>query len=293
MSVMLAEAPAAQITMPGIYNIPEDLYHRDPVPGGSLSCSGAKKLLAPSCPAKFDYERRHPKPPSRAMELGTAAHHLVLGVGQPLAVLNYADYRTTASPQAAKEAREAGEVPLLPHEYLTVWEMADALRRDPLAAALLDPERGDPERSIFWTDQETGIWRRCRFDHLPHKASGKVYACDYKTIKSADPESVRKDIYNYGYYIQDPFYCDGLAAMNPGADIEFYFVFQEKDAPYLVNVARIDEPGRRLGRERVREAVATFKRCQETGEWPGYTTDINVVSLPAWAPGRTYGGLVA
>ena len=32
----------------GVYDIPEDLYHRDPVPGGSLSCSGAKKLLPPS-----------------------------------------------------------------------------------------------------------------------------------------------------------------------------------------------------------------------------------------------------
>jgi hypothetical protein len=50
----------ALITEPGVYDIAEDHYHADPVPGGSLSNSGAKKLLPPSCPAKFAYEREHP-----------------------------------------------------------------------------------------------------------------------------------------------------------------------------------------------------------------------------------------
>jgi len=34
-----------EVTEPGVYDIPEDAYHRDPVKGGSLSYSGAKKLL--------------------------------------------------------------------------------------------------------------------------------------------------------------------------------------------------------------------------------------------------------
>ena len=62
------------ITEPGVYTMDEADYHADPVPGGSLSCSGAKKLLA--CPARFAYDREHPPAPTPAMELGTAAHKL-------------------------------------------------------------------------------------------------------------------------------------------------------------------------------------------------------------------------
>ena len=44
------------IDQPGIYDIPEDQYHRDPVPGGSLSASGAKKLLADGGPARYRHQ---------------------------------------------------------------------------------------------------------------------------------------------------------------------------------------------------------------------------------------------
>ena len=37
----------------GVYDLPAAAYHRDPVEGGSLSASGAKKLMPPSCPALF------------------------------------------------------------------------------------------------------------------------------------------------------------------------------------------------------------------------------------------------
>ena len=46
----------------GVYDgMDEDAYHADPVPGGSLSASGAKLLLPPSCPALYHYRRDHPK----------------------------------------------------------------------------------------------------------------------------------------------------------------------------------------------------------------------------------------
>ncbi|MGW9447058.1 hypothetical protein, partial [Bacillus mobilis] len=54
------ERTLSAITRPGVYDgIPEAVYHRDPVPGGSLSSSGARKLLAPSCPALFKYDQEH------------------------------------------------------------------------------------------------------------------------------------------------------------------------------------------------------------------------------------------
>ena len=46
---------------PGVYEMDEATYHQDPVPGGSLSASGAKLLLPPSCPALYAWRRDHPK----------------------------------------------------------------------------------------------------------------------------------------------------------------------------------------------------------------------------------------
>ena len=55
----IAEAEVV-VDEPGVYDgLDEAAYHADPVPGGSLSASGAKLLLPPSCPALYaDRERR-------------------------------------------------------------------------------------------------------------------------------------------------------------------------------------------------------------------------------------------
>src|SRR5215469_11135399 len=112
------------ITEPGIYEIDEATYHGDPVPGGSLSSSGARKLLPPSCPAKFAWERENPPEPTKALDLGTAAHSLVLGIGKPLAWIDAEDWRTKAAKEWRDAARAEGSVPLLLHEFNQVDAMA-------------------------------------------------------------------------------------------------------------------------------------------------------------------------
>ncbi len=286
----LAVAPAAFEA--GVYDIPEDVYHADPVPGGSLSVSGAKKLLPPSCPAKFHYERTNPKPPSQAMELGTAAHHMVLGVGQRITLVEAKDWRTKAAQEQAEEIRTSGGVPLLAADHERVKAMAAALRAHPVASALLSPERGDPERSLFWLDEEFGIMRRARLDHMPHPSGGRMIAADYKTTHSADPAAISKSVYNYRYHMQDPWYRDGMKAMFPGADVAFLFIFQETDPPYLVTVAEIDSIAYQAGRDANRRAMEIYRDCTEAGIWPGYsaTSDIELISLPAWAERRYFQG---
>ena len=55
---MSADTEVLTVTEPGVYAMPFDVYLADPVPGGSLSTSGAKTLLN-ACPAIFAYERKH------------------------------------------------------------------------------------------------------------------------------------------------------------------------------------------------------------------------------------------
>src|SRR4051794_10326611 len=133
-----------------VADMPDDVYHADPVSEGSLSHSGAKKLLPPSCPALFKWERDNGRPPKKAFDFGHAAHKLVLGVGAQLEVIPGDRWDTKDAKAAVAEARAAGRVPLKATEMQTVQAMAAALREHPIAGALLQPDSGRPEVSMFW-----------------------------------------------------------------------------------------------------------------------------------------------
>ena len=67
-------------------DVPESQYHADP----ALSYSGMKTLL--DCPARFAWEREHGRPERAAYDFGHAAHQLVLGVGDPIAIIDADDF---------------------------------------------------------------------------------------------------------------------------------------------------------------------------------------------------------
>lgn len=271
------------VTGPGIYDIPEDAYHADPVPGGSLSKSGAKLLLPPSCPAKYAYEKAHGRPPKKEFDLGTAAHTLVLGSGPQLVEVKADSWRTDKAKGEAAEARERGAVPLLSSEMATVRAMAAALREHPMAATLLT-RWGRSEQSAFWRDKPTGVIRRCRFDVLPHERDGRMVIPDYKSCAAADLDSVSKAVEKFKYHMQAAWYLDGARALDlAGEDAAFVFVFQERTAPYLVNVVQLDVAALLIGAALNRRAINIYAQCTASGRWPGYSDDIETVTLPAWA----------
>jgi hypothetical protein len=272
----------------GVYDMPEDVYHADPVPGGSLSSSGARKLLPPSCPARFRYEQDHPVHKD-VFDFGTAAHKLVLGTGKPLAVLDAEDWRSKAAREWREGVRAEGSVPLLTAEHQQVQDMAAAIRAHPLASALLC--RGDvaTEQSYFWPDPEYGIWRRARLDSFRQGGgSGRLIITDYKTTASADPASFAKSVANFGYHQQAMWYLEAVKACLDAFNPAFLFVAQEKAAPYLVTVCELDSAALRAGAELNRRAMEVYRDCTEADAWPGYQpdNDIALITLPAWARPR-------
>lgn len=288
---MTAQAEAAPLVIerPGVYDdIPAEAYHADPVPGGSLSSSGSKLLLPPSCPARFRYEREHPKPPTEPMELGTTAHKLVLGVGPELVKINARDWRTKAAKEAADEARARGAVPLLAADYAHVHGMAAALYRDDTARTLLNPDQGRPEQAVFWVDLETDVWRRALIDWLPTEGRDGPVVVDYKTTASADLDSIRKSVHRYGYHQQAPWYLDAVESIGYPDDTRFRFIFQERTPPYVITVVELDDAAMRVGDARNRRAIEIYRDCAEVDVWPGHATDIETISLPAWAEREEY-----
>lgn len=270
------------ITSPRIIGgMDEDWYHADfgPVPEGSLSSSGAKLLLPPSCPAIFEYQRRNPKPSTKSMELGTVVHGMVLGTGQEVEICDYPNWTSGDAKKAKAKAIEAGRVPMLPHQHGQAQAIARAVIEHPTAGALF--AEGDAELSGFWRDPEFGVWRRCRWDWLtPY---GEIV--DLKTCASAAPQDISKALFNFGYYQQNAWYRDGYTALFGEEPRDFLnvFVSTSPDEPYLVTIARLPDEHVELGRKRNREALERYADCTAAGVWPAWSDDIIDIPLPYWA----------
>lgn len=283
-----AEADPVVITENGIYGaeLSEAVYHADPVPGGSLSSSGARKLLPPSCPAIFKWEQDHPQAPSDAQDLGTAAHKLILGVGMEIHVVDASDYRTKAAREERDEATAAGKLALLPKENAQVQAMADAVRLHPVAGRIFVPGNGQPEQSLFHQDPDTGVWLRSRLDWMTDRA----LIVDLKTSRSANPPSFARSVADYRYHVQDAFYRRIYHAIT-GDWPRFVFVVLEKEPPYLVTICELDDDAVAYGSSLTQQAIERYRDCTEAGIWPGYSEpgSIDVISLPPWTRARAEG----
>lgn len=281
-AAFLAARRPASITEPGVYAIPFDDYVRDPVVGGSLSNSEAKWLMPPKgVPARFRYEKDHKRPVKRTFEIGTAAHALVLGTGPELIEIEADNWRTAKAKEDADDARAAGMVPLLPHEYRMVMDMAAALRAHPVASALFAEGTGLPEQTLIWRDAATGVMRRARLDWLPTIGNGRMILSDYKTAAAIDKPTISKAMNTFGYHTQAATYTDGVRALGIDREPAFLNVYQEKTPPYLVRIFEPDALALAIARDLNRAALATYAACQASGEWPGYP-EPELLGLPSW-----------
>lgn len=290
-----------------IDGMPHDVYLKDPVPGGSLSSSGARLLIPPSCPAKYRWAVGHPTMPKLDYDIGTAAHRELLGVGPDLEVIDAPDYKRRVNQVAKKTAYAAGKIPILPHQMDMVFDMVQVARAHPLAGRLLDPGTGVPEQSLFWLERvipDRGkpfeVQCRARLDWLSTLTTkdGRMIVVDYKTAKSVNPANLVRAIGDNGYHMQAAWYLDAVVGCGLAKDAVFLFVFQEKEPPFLITVMELhDVTGLWVGRELNDHARRVYHRCRELGAWPGYSgarklflngpaitydDDVMTADLPPW-----------
>lgn len=261
------------MTEPGIYSdIAEDTYHAD---RASLSVSGAKLLLPPSCPAKFRYRQDNPQPPNRVFDFGHVAHTLILGKGSEIVQIDAPDFRTKDAKELRDQAYADGKVPILSSEYAKAVAMADKVMGDPIAGPMLQRD-GQAEVSLYAPD-ESGVLLRGRVDWLSDEI------VDYKTSSTANPEELQRKFFSYGYFMQAAWYMDLVVALGILETPRFRFVVQEKEPPHLVTVVEYDDEAIQEGRRLNRMAVELYKRCTDTNTWPAYTDQTITLSLPYWA----------
>lgn len=266
------------ITSSGIYDLDHQTYLADPVEGGSISSSIAKKLTPPRPPAKYWHETQNPTPATDSMDLGSVAHDLLLGGGAPVRVIDAADWRSNAARAERNKAREAGQIAILERDYQTAKNMTTALQEQhPDWYSTLDEAL--TEKTFVWRDHR-GVWCRAKIDYYNPSTSLIV---DYKTTSNADLSSLERAIYQYQYHQQAAWYLDAVRNTNPFADdLRFCFLFQETTAPYLSTMVHLVGSALEWGHEMNQLAVEVWRDCRASGVWPGYPVE-QYAALPGWA----------
>lgn len=275
---------AIVIDRPGLYEIPEDVYHSDPVIEPSLSASLAKVLLSKSPRHAWTESRRlnpYFEPTNKAaFDLGHACHAMLLGSHEEFAVIEASDWRTKAAKEAREDAYNAGKVPLLAKHWAEVEEMINAARaqlavhedcRDPFV-------NGKPEQTLVW--QDGGVWCRCRLDWLPN--AGNVFI-DYKsTSASAHPDAFQRTVYQLGYDVQAAFYRRGIRSVLKISDPIFWFIVQETEEPYALSVIGLTPAATDFADRKIDKALQWWRWCLDHDTWPGYPNRTAYIDPPAW-----------
>lgn len=261
-----------------VYDLPEAEYH---APKDELSSTGAKLIL--ESPAKFKHQVIDGNRVHRdAYDLGTAVHTKVLGVGAsavtcPAEFLDKTGGMRTAAAKAWKEEQQALGNPVVSESDLKAIDaMAESVLAHPTARMLFERE-GHAEVSLF--DEMRGVKRRGRIDYLPNKGG---IAVDLKTTLDASVRGFAKSAVSFGYHVQRAHYLD-ILELATGREADMLFVLVEKSAPYLTAVHRLDTQFAEMGEVEALTAVHAYRRCMETGVWPGYPEEVQEVAPPMYA----------
>jgi exodeoxyribonuclease VIII len=265
-----------------IDNISNADYHAAP----GLSVSGAKRLLVtPYHYHALTGERTAPpKAPTAGMVNGTLVHCLVLEpdeFGLRYAVGPDEDVRSKAWKAFALDAHIAGLEVVTQVQYDRARGQAQALRAVPEVAELL--LAGNAEQSVWWRDTAHGLLLKCRPDWRAPVNNGRgVVLLDVKTATDASDEGFASACAKFGYYMQDPWYCEGVQVAT-GLDVHgMVFGVVENEFPYAARAFMLSDEARAAGREAFAKARATYAACITRGEWPGYPSGIAVIDLPRW-----------
>ncbi len=276
--------------------MPNEVYHKHP----ALSNSGLKTLL--DCPAKYYYkylsgEYEYKERPS--FKIGKAAHMYLLEGRKkfeqvywhnPYCELNkdelvclikekygYDDsikkflVKNLMEILLEQENIQEKEIHLNKSELNQVVCMTKAALKDKKTKNALS-QKGESELSLFWQDKETGVWLKCRPDFMPYDCKDVP---DYKTAESVRPETFFASFIKYGYHIQAAMYRLGIKAVT-GLEVEnFFFLAQEKEAPYI---SQIYNPSTQdlitWGEKAIYGAIEKYLECKNTGIWNTYSDKI-------------------
>ena len=132
------------------------------------------------------------------------------------------------------------------------------------ARALIEAQ-GIAEGSYFWTDKETGLLCKCRPDK---NIESRGLLVDVKT--TPDLKKFAYSVDDYRYYVQDPWYCDGVRRVTGEVfRMEFLVIQKSIDCGrYPVEVLRLPEDAIEYGREIYRRDLDNYAKFMQLEQPP-------------------------
>lgn len=266
----------------GVYDISIEDYH------SGAGYSRSKLIHFNKSPLHFWHEVFSKKAPQKtadvikkvnALEFGNALHTYVLerdDFDNRYITMPKINRATTVGKNAYKDfqSKSEGKLIICGDALKEIEGMANAIDLHKDAKSLISG--ADYEKSLFWTDPETGILCKVRPDIWHNN-----FICDLKTTQSGALKDFQKSVYNYSYHIQAGMIQEALKHVL-GVDMQnFIFVAVEKEAPYAVAVYRLDPLAVSLGVAKFKNILQGIKQCTETNNWPSYPNDL--IGVPRWA----------
>jgi exodeoxyribonuclease VIII len=232
----------------------------------------------------LDPNRIEPEP-TPAMQVGTAVHTHVLELDQwdqRYVVMPDGIDRRTKQGKAEWDAfstASSGRTVLSKADAEQVMRMGQAVYGHPAAALLLKQLPGKAETTHMWTDADTGLQCKCRPDWLTDDGSLII---DLKTTEDASPKGFEKSIGNWRYHVQAAWYLHGLEQATGIRPEQFIFICVEKKPPYAVAVYAAASEMIDAGWAAAQRDLEVLATCKAANAWPGYSEQIEIISLPPW-----------
>ncbi len=266
-----------------IEDLQAELYHADRT---RMSSSGVRKML--HSPRHFltfwaglddeDQDKDH-------FRIGRAAHLMLLEpkkfrelyVVQP-------DFGAMQS-KTNRHARDVWRASQLPGAVIVTQEelddlvgMIEAVLEHPVASGML--KDGKPECSLQWTDEETGVMCKGRPDYIVNDNNGNIHLIDFKTARDIRAGIFADDAYRMRYHVQLAFYHDGLVRALGRQPSTITIIAVEKKAPFEAVVYPLEDLWFERGQLAYKHALRLYRKCRDTGKWPRYQQNAQLLSMP-------------
>jgi len=203
-----------------------------------------------------------------AMNIGSAFHTMVLEPS--LFDEQFFVCKQKTKPRIGTPAYEDllgnanGRIILNASEYNLVSNMSHKVKNDDIAKELFAYKKAQIEKSIFWTQKETGIQCKARPDIW---LNGLVV--DLKTTSNASLRAFRRSAYDYGYFLQAAMIHEALKSIDIKLD-KFVYIAVEKDAPHHIGVFVLDDDALDYGVNLFNTLISKLKGCMDSNNYPGY-----------------------
>lgn len=268
---------------PKVYwDMAPEVYHADK---RRMSSSAIRKILR--SPRHFltswtDLDEEEDKDHFR---IGRAAHSMVLEpqrFKELYVVMPDFGPMQSSKNRAARDAWKAEQNP----EAIIVTEkeldhlvgMVEAVMEHPVASGML--KNGRPECTLHWQDEETGILCKSRPDYIVNDKDDNLHLIDFKTSRDIRPGIFARDAYRMQYGVQLAFYHDGLVRALGRQPQSMTIICVEKEPPYEAAVYPLEDRWFEKGQEAYRHALRLYKKCRDTGHWPAFQINAQLLSMP-------------